>query len=185
MKHLNFFFAIFAVLFFIGCDSGAQGPPGPPGPAGPEGPSGLVTATVFTGSYTNVDIVVDANNGALAYADFDVPELDASVVDNGIVLAYINSEELDQWVALPFTIAYDDNQDGGNLNVNEVVQITYAYTYNLFSVIFTSSFDPIDVEGLPEGPVKVVLIPGELVGKVKDKNLKSAEDIMQALNISF
>jgi hypothetical protein len=183
MKHVNAL--LFAVLLISGCDSGVQGPRGPEGPQGPEGPPGQIAATVFTGTYSVVDIVIDPNDGALAYADFDVPELTAAVVDNGIVLAYINSDALDQWVALPFTIAYDDNQDGGNLNVNEVVQVTYAYTYDLFSIVFTSSFNQIDVEGLPEGPVKVVLIPGELVGKVKGKNLSSAEEIQRALGIRF
>ena len=110
-------------IFLLGaCEQGPgsrgpAGPQGPPGPAGPPG-AGELTARTFTVRASGFTLTELSPGSGSAAISFRIPELTASVVSKGSVVAYVAAPSApNEWVALPWSIAIRA----------EVVTVWYAY----------------------------------------------------------
>ena len=74
---------------------GAQGPPGPQGPAGPQGPPGTTTVLV------NLDYGFTLRSNGTGDQVWSVPQVTQSVIDNGVVIGYIQLGSAGTWTPLP------------------------------------------------------------------------------------
>jgi hypothetical protein len=114
IKHMFMAFCIGSTLIFSACKgkdgaigpAGAVGPAGPTGAVGPVGPAGSANVKNFTFT-TNVWV-----RETTAPATVDMPHqvlrlslasLTDSIVNRGVVMAYIQAPDLNSWQALPYT----------------------------------------------------------------------------------
>ena len=74
---------------------GAQGPPGPQGPAGPQGPPG--TTTVLA----TLDYGFTLRSNGTGDQSWSVPQITQSVINNGVVIGYIQLGSAGTWTTLP------------------------------------------------------------------------------------
>jgi len=87
-----------------------------------------------------VNVVFDMHaaqyNGAVASAQFDVPQITLSVVDRGAVLLYYRDQGT--WTALPFTIGVESDSLPA---VDFLFSIGYAYEAGLLEIFVEASSD--------------------------------------------
>lgn len=106
LKTTTLIIVVGLVTLINGCAK--DGKDGTPGPTGPIGLTGA-TGTNGNANVKNINVVVVTsdwwlNSGTYRYDKF-LPEIDQNIVDNGMVLAYMESSPYSEtWVALPFSI---------------------------------------------------------------------------------
>jgi len=143
-------YALFGlVLFLVGCDS--AGGSGPPGPRGPRGYPGDPAISAFT-----VDFFVDeaAINGTVASTTYDAPEVTPSVVQSGMVAAYVR--EQGTWTALPYTYGVESPDLPA---VDYTVTLGYAFEVGFVELFFEVS-TPVVFDLLSNRTVKFVVLSG-------------------------
>ncbi len=161
-------FVALLVFAFAACDGGIVGPPGPPGPAG--------NANVFSLHFTFTP--EDATfNGAVASAQFDVPAITPSVVDDGAVLLYFRDQGT--WTALPFTVGVESPDLPA---VDYTFTFGYGYDDAFLEVFLEASteddvvWDEILLDLLPPSyEMKAVIIEGFAFGKNTDLDVRDYE----------
>lgn len=146
------------VGIFAGCDGGVVGPRGPQGPAGRDG-----VVDVFSVNFVfSIDDAIINDN--VASAQFSVPDLTASVVDEGAVLLFFR--EQGTWTAMPFTYGIE-SADPDLDAVDYTVALNFGYEIGFIEPFYEASinldFVPDDV--LPDREMKAVIIDGFIAGK--------------------
>lgn len=144
-----------AALTLAACEGaqgpqGLTGPPGPTGPSGPAGPPG--NANVQSTTFDYGDSTCDIEQG-IAGCVFDWTAITPSVVNEGVVFAYLNSAG--NWFAMPLTLGRDDNGDG---EVDQTLE--YSYSYREGQVTFIVRFGSAPVSSVGSGTIRVVAIDG-------------------------
>jgi Collagen triple helix repeat (20 copies) len=75
--------------------TGPAGPQGPTGPAGPAGPPGTTTVLV------TLDYGFTLRSNGSGDQSWSVPQVTQSVIDNGVVIGYIQLGSAGTWTTLP------------------------------------------------------------------------------------
>ena len=131
--------------------AGCDGPVGPPGPPG--------NANVF--SHTIVFSIHDAViNGSVASAQFDVPDITGSVVDEGAVLVFFR--EQNTWTAMPYTFGVESPDLPA---VDYTITLGFAFEWEYLELFYEASTDAVDLSLQPDRTVKIVIIDGLGFGK--------------------
>jgi hypothetical protein len=81
--------------------SGPTGPTGPPGPAGPQGPSGPQGPPGATTVLVTLDYGFALRANGSGDQSWSVPQVTQSVIDNGVVIGYIQLGSAGSWTTLP------------------------------------------------------------------------------------
>jgi hypothetical protein len=113
---------------------GAQGPqgvPGPQGPAGPQGPPGVTTVLV------TLDYAITLRANGSGDQSWSVPQITQSVIDNGVVIGYIQLGSAGTWTTLPHVF----------------VNGTFSHTMLLTFSLGTVKLEARDVPAPPLGSV--------------------------------
>ena len=132
---------------------GPKGPEGPEGQEGPEGPPGNANVTASTFLFSMDDATI---NGSVASVQYNVPELDPDVVDDGAVLAFFR--EQDTWTAMPYTFGEESSELPA---VDYTLTIGYAYGVEFLKVFYeASSEEAVDLSSQPDRTIKAVFISG-------------------------
>ena len=142
------------VLGSTGCiieeSVGPEGPPGPPG-----------NANVFSLGFDF--LMVDAvYNGAVASVQYDVPDLTASVVDDGAVLMFFRDQGT--WTAMPYTFGVESPDLPA---VDYTISLGFGYEVGFLEVFYEASTDAVDLTQLPDREMKLVVIDGYFYGKTQ------------------
>lgn len=129
---------------------GEQGPEGAQGPRGERGPQGERAfesiGTVLL-EYDRSDVRIDGNHGQV---EFDVPEISGAVVEDGAVIAYL--ETTSGWTALPNAFIYNTLAVSGN------VRIGFTISERRFLLTFSTNGSRFTQSDLPDGRLKLVVI---------------------------
>ena len=165
----------FVLLLASGCDEGPVGPPGPPGNAN-------VFSLNFQFDYNGADL-----NGTVVSAQYDVPDITPSVVDNGAVLVYYRFA--DTWTALPYTLSVEALDDPPR--VDYTATFGYAYDDQFIEVfVEASSDDPVVIDEIGNtelfgAPIqmKAVIIDGFAFGKNSEIDLRDYEAVKAYFNL--
>lgn len=162
------------VSLLAGCD----GVTGPRGPVGPRGADGVVDVFSVNFVFALQDAVV---NGTVASAQFDVPDITQSVVDDGAVLMFFR--EQGTWTAMPFTYGIE-SADPDLDAVDYTVALNFGYELGFIEPFYEASIDidfiPLDV--LPDRQMKAVIIDGYLLAK-QDVDLTDYEAVREAFGL--
>lgn len=144
--------------------AGPAGDTGPPGPEGPEGPPGGGSAIIVRViEYSTTDVNAEEYLGVVR---FEMSEITDEVYANGHVSVFFDLGG--RWLALPWTLT----------GTAEIVEMTYGYEPGGIFLLFTTSADVIATQGLPEGRLKVVIMPpAEASGKTGKKEAHRVEDL--------
>ena len=150
--------AALLIGLFAGCDGGVVGPRGPQGPRGDDGVVDVFSVN-FVFSLQNAII-----NDNVASAQFDVPGITASVVDDGAVLMFFR--EQGTWTAMPFTYGIE-SADPDLDAVDYTVALNFGYELGFVEPFYEASInlDQIPDEVLPDREMKAVIIDAYLAGK--------------------
>jgi hypothetical protein len=120
--------------------TGPQGPTGPTGPQGPSGPAGPAgTSTVLV--TLDYNFILRANG--TGDQSFIVPQVTQSVVDNGVVIGYIQLGGAGSWTTLPHVF------------INGTASHTMLMTYRLGTVT-------LEVRDVPAPPAGTTGYSGKL-----------------------
>jgi hypothetical protein len=120
-------------------------------------------------------------NGTVASAQFDVPSITPSVVDDGAVLMFFRDQGT--WTAMPFTYGVE-SADPDLDAVDYTVTLSFGYDDGFVEPFYESSIDidqlPVDVT--PDRQMKVVIIDAFLAGK-KAIDHSNWEEVKQAYGL--
>lgn len=144
------------------------------GPQGPMGPAG--NANVFT---LNFDfLLVDASiNGAVASVQYDIPDITASVVDQGALLLFFRDQGT--WTAMPYTFGVESQDLPA---VDYTISLGFGYELGFLEVFYEASTDAIDFSLLPDREIKAVIIDGFPFGK-KHIDFQSWSVVREVFNL--
>ena len=151
--------AALLVGLMAGCDSGIVGPRGPEGLPGRDGRDGVVDVFSVNFTFSLQDAIINDN---VASAQFSVPDLTASVVDEGAVLMFFR--EQGTWTAMPFTYGIESPDINA---VDYTVALNFGYEVGFVEPFYEASLslDQIPDDALPDREMKAVIIDGFLAGK--------------------
>ncbi len=178
MKRL--FHSIPLFLLLLAACEGAEGPVGPPGPPGPsggpgvQGPPGNANVRTFTFNFDNGDAVFEND---LARIPVEIPALSADIVENGAVLAFMQTQN-SSWFAIPYTFGVDDDNDGF---IDFAWEYSYAYDVGAFSLFF--EVQGRRVTSITSGACKIVLVAGMPGKRAPDLRFKTYEEAARALGL--
>jgi len=141
-------FSVVLGLLVVGCQESTVGPPGPRGPRGPAGDPAVSSFVV------DFDVSEAAVNGLFVSSAFDAPELSPSVVETGMVTAYVR--EQGTWTALPYTYGVESPDLPA---VDYTVTLGYAYEVDFVEVFYEVS-TPAAIDALSDQTIKVVVLDG-------------------------
>ena len=145
------------------------------GPMGPQGPPG--NANVFTLNFTFS--MLDASiNGAVASVQYEVPDLIASVVDEGAVLLFFRDQGT--WTAMPYTFGVESPDVPA---VDYTISMGFGYEVGFLEVFYEASSTVVDLTLLPDREMKAVVIDGFLIGK-KEIDLTDWETVKSVYGLS-
>lgn len=175
---------ILGVVLVMGCEgpigpageqglTGAQGPTGQTGEPGADGVANITTTT-FTIPSTS-SIITSEFVGSYTH---NIPGITSDVVGSGLVLMYWGLGA--GWLALPYSFNLDY---GGDLSVDEVIQMTYGFGIGFVEIVFITSYSSLVTSNLPLGPYKVVIIPPTSLGKIASADLNDYHSVVHALGV--
>ncbi|MBC8549379.1 MAG: hypothetical protein H8D23_06980 [Candidatus Brocadiales bacterium] len=142
MKHVTKLLPII-VLLLLGC----EGPEGPPGEDGNTDVEVVVFSfTLSQGTATETGMIYEKL----------LSEIDASIVNNGTVIAYVEAEN-NTYEALPSTFCVDTNDSG---DIDYCLFLTYWYSLNTLSVEFSSSTTGVTLNPSFTMTIKAVILGG-------------------------
>lgn len=145
------------------------------GPEGPMGPPG--NANVFSLGF---DFFLDdaVINGAVASVQYDVPDLTASVVDDGAVLMFFRDQGT--WTAMPYTFGVESQDLPA---VDYTISLGFGYEVGFLEVFYEASTDAVNLRQLPDREMKLVVIDGWYYGK-RSIDLTDWEAVKAAYGLS-
>ncbi|MEQ9104240.1 MAG: hypothetical protein RIE53_06040 [Rhodothermales bacterium] len=149
MKTVRLFGALFLLSTLGGCViEESVGPQGPPG-----------NANVFT---LNIPFDLDnaSFNGSVASVQYDVPDLTASVVDEGAILMFFRDQGT--WTAMPYTFGVESPDLPA---VDYTISLGFGYEVGFLEVFYEASTEAVDLGALPDRDLKLVVIDGFAFGK--------------------
>jgi len=144
------------------------------GPEGPQGPPGNANVFSLGFDFFMADAVF---NGAVASVQYDVPDLTASVVDDGAVLMFFRDQGT--WTAMPYTFGVESSDLPA---VDYTISLGFGYEVGFLEVFYEASTDAIDLAGLPDREMKLVVIDGYWYGK-RDIDLTDWNAVKEAFNL--
>ena len=176
-----------AFVLYIGCEgptgpagapgsAGSTGAPGAIGETGPEGPAGqdgavnsqVILFTINAGDFVELSELIED-------AAFSFPEITASVLSNGLVLAYtdLGSGEM-FWFPLPLVLPIDEN--------NLVTQ-SFAYSLSTLEILLTRSsvVSPPTASIFDGDVIRVVIVDGAGKTGLDGVSLDDHDAVMKAL----
>lgn len=124
---------------------------------GPEGPPGNANVFALNFTFSMLDAVV---NGSVASVQYEVPDLIASVVDDGAVLMFFRDQGT--WTAMPYTFGVESPDLPA---VDYTISMGFGYEIGFLEVFYEASSEVVDLGSLPDRQMKAVLIDGFLAGK--------------------
>ncbi|MDA0377981.1 MAG: hypothetical protein O2899_00690 [Bacteroidetes bacterium] len=127
------------------------------GPEGPMGPPGNANVFSLGFDFFLDDAVV---NGAVASVQYEVPDLTASVVDDGAILMFFRDQGT--WTAMPYTFGVESQDLPA---VDYTVSLGFGYEVGFLEVFYEASTDAINLRQLPDREMKLVVIDGWYHGK--------------------
>ena len=146
-------------LLLTSCE-GEQGSRGPVGPAGED-----AEFTITTVSFTGEDAGI---SGSLSFYNIVIPDITQDVIDNGVVLVYLNSSSgssMDsEWILMPFSNTY----------TGEVLVFGCAYSLETLMISFATTGAEWPYPLAVYYHFKVVTLTGALQGSV---NLENFEEV--------
>ncbi len=92
-------------------------------------------------------------SGLVASAQYDVPAITRSVVDNGAVLAFFR--QFNTWTAMPFTYGAESPDVPA---VDYIMTLGYAFDDGFFEVFYESSSPQVSPLDQPSRRIKIVII---------------------------
>lgn len=100
---------LFSLLLFTSCLLlvSCKGEQGETGPAGADGKDGNANIMSFTKNVQENDWVL-AFNGQVAYFDVQIPELDAEILNKGLIMVYFKDTDINAWTAWPYSLSVSD-----------------------------------------------------------------------------
>ncbi len=139
------------MLALGGCKIDTVGPEGPPGPPG--------NANVFSlnMNFTMADAVI---NGNVASVQYEVPDLDKFIVDEGAVLLFFR--EQGTWTAMPYTFAVESADLPA---VDYTITLGFGFDVGFLEIFYEASSDAVALEDQPDRLIKAVIIDGFPAGK--------------------
>lgn len=145
------------------------------GPEGPMGPPG--NANVFSLGF---DFILDdaVINGAVASVQYQVPDLTASVVDDGAVLMFFRDQGT--WTAMPYTFGVESQDLPA---VDYTISLGFGYEVGFLEVFYEASTDAVNLRQLPDREMKLVVIDGWYYGK-RSIDLTDWEAVKSAYGLS-
>lgn len=127
------------------------------GPVGPQGPAG--NANVF--SHNFLLTMDDATfNGTVASVQFEVPDLNASVVDDGAILMFFRDQGT--WTAMPYTFGVESQDLPA---VDYTISMGFGYDIGFLEIFYEASTTAVDLGAMPDRDIKLVVIDGYAYGK--------------------
>jgi len=168
-------FALLSVSVFAGCDSAGVGPRGADGRDGTDGIVNVHSVN-FTFSLNNAII-----NGTVVSAQFDVPSITPTVVDDGAVLMFFRDQGT--WTAMPFTYGVE-SADPDLDAVDYTVALNFGYDDGFIEPFYESSIDInlLPDDAVPDRQLKAVIIDGFFVGK-NSIDYSNWEEVKSAFNL--
>lgn len=145
---LRLLLPVSVLLLTAGCYESTVGPRGPRGPRGPSGDPAVTSFVV------DFDVSEAAVSGLFVSSTYDAPEIAPSVVESGMVTAYVR--EQGTWTALPYTYGVESPDLPA---VDFTVTLGYAYEVDFVEVFFEVS-TPSAIETLSDRTVKFVVLDG-------------------------
>lgn len=127
------------------------------GPEGPMGPPGNANVFSLGFDFFLEDAVV---NGAVASVQYQVPDLTASVVDDGAILMFFRDQGT--WTAMPYTFGVESQDLPA---VDYTISLGFGYEVGFLEVFYEASTDAVDLRQLPDREMKLVVIDGWYYGK--------------------
>jgi len=151
--YVNLFVAAMA-LFLFAC--GKDGATGPAGPQGPAGPAGSGSSEIIYSGWLDVPFKPDTihlSGGGIDttgyFASINVPKLDLTMLTNGDVKVYINTDKSDDPYVIP--LPYYDNSG---------VSITTSFYLNTIQIESSTDLSTFTRNGVKYYQFRYVLIPG-------------------------
>ncbi len=127
------------------------------GPVGPSGPAGNANVFSLGFDFLTADAVF---NGAVASVQYEVPDLTASVVDNGAILLFFRDQGT--WTAMPYTFGVESLDLPA---VDYTISLGFGFEVGFLEVFYEASTDAVDLAQLPDREIKLVVIDGHFYGK--------------------
>jgi hypothetical protein len=145
------------------------------GPEGPMGPPG--NANVFSLGF---DFILDdaVINGTVASVQYEVPDLTASVVDDGAVLMFFRDQGT--WTAMPYTFGVESQDLPA---VDYTISLGFGYEVGFLEVFYEASTEAVNLGQLPDREMKLVVIDGWYYGK-RSIDLSDWEAVKAAFGLS-
>ena len=123
--------------------------------------------------------MLDASiNGAVASVQYEVPDLIASVVDEGAVLLFFRDQGT--WTAMPYTFGVESLDVPA---VDYTISMGFGYEVGFLEVFYEASSTVVDLTLLPDREMKAVVIDGFLIGK-KEIDLTDWETVKSVYGLS-
>ncbi|MCK4539414.1 MAG: hypothetical protein KAV42_11515 [Candidatus Krumholzibacteria bacterium] len=134
------------------------------GEQGPVGPAGVdAKFTITTVSFTGEDAGI---SGSSSYCNIVIPEITQDVIDNGVVLVYLNTSTgvsmANEWILMPFSGAFS----------GEVAVFGCAYEPGTLMLSFTTTAVEWPFPAAVNYHFKVVTLTGALQGSVNMENFE-------------
>lgn len=144
------------------------------GPVGPQGPAG--NANVF--SHNFLLTMDDATfNGTVASVQFEVPDLNASVVDDGAILMFFRDQGT--WTAMPYTFGVESQDLPA---VDYTISMGFGYDIGFLEIFYEASTTAVDLAAMPDRDIKLVVIDGYAYGK-KGLDLTNWDEVRAAYGL--
>lgn len=168
MKTKLLLFAMTIAVILSACkgDKGDLGPQGSAGPQGPTGPQGNANVHTFTVTTSNWIL-----SGVTYYTSINVSSITQSIVDNGVVLVYMDASGA--WLALPVTI---------------VPSASYSSTYRYYHYLGGVEIDKTDTDlTTPGNPgtktFKIAVIAGSIVRDNPNVDYNNYSEVKATFNL--
>lgn len=160
--------------------SACEGPVGPPGPPGRDGLPGDPAVTSF-------DVFFDSGAATLSsdelvlFTEYDAPEINRGVVENGIVMAYYFEETSETWTAMPYTYGEESQE----LNAVDYT-LTFGYAFNTgFLQVFYEASAPFALDFAVSRDVRVVVLEGDPFAASTAALSKSGAPVLERLEAVY
>jgi len=168
------------VLAFALVYSACEGPVGPPGPPGRDGLPGDPAVSSFD-VFFDVGTATESTDGLVLFTEYDAPEINRGVVENGIVMAYYFEETSETWTAMPY--AYGEESQ----NVEAVdYTLTFGYAFNTgFLQVFYEASAPFALDFAVSRDVRVVVLEGDPFASSTAALSKSGTPVLERLEAVY
>lgn len=155
-----------SLVTFMSC-KGEQGDTGPAGQNGQNGQDGNANVKTFTTTVSSSDWTEIQDD--YSEAEINVPILTSDIVNNGLVMVYLQSGT--DWIALPYTVAFASYTE------------SFTYYFSVGKVTLQDiSNDNLPIE--PTGSMRVIAATADGMVRYPDLDWYNYEAVMNALQLA-